>query len=130
MVKFAVIDIIQRNHQNLVRKRCKNYWNLFHFVFSFVKSGNFWHFLCSQVPLTTYYFRVIAYNEFGISTPCASEETVREYEKATDDGDDGVDDDDGDHMRRPPIIWWWLKIVQMVIIELNSDKEKKEIGLK
>ena len=29
-----------------------------------------------QVPLTTYYFRVIAYNEFGISTPCASEETV------------------------------------------------------
>ena len=61
----------------------------------------------SQVPLTTYYFRVIAYNEFGISTPCASEETVREYEKATDDGDDGgdgVDDDDADHMRRPLII--------------------------
>ena len=28
------------------------------------------------VPLTTYYFRVIAYNEFGISIPCASEETV------------------------------------------------------
>ena len=22
---------------------------------------------------------------------------MREYEKATDDGDDGVDDDDGDH---------------------------------
>ena len=55
---------------------------------------------------------------------------MREYEKATDDGDDGVDDDDGDHMRRPLIIWWWLKIVQMVIIELNSDKEKKEIGSK
>ena len=29
---------------------------------------------------------------------------MREYEKATDDGDDGVDDDDGDHMRRPLII--------------------------
>merc|ERR1719319_1336130 len=28
------------------------------------------------VPLTAYYFRVIAYNEFGISIPCASEETV------------------------------------------------------
>ena len=38
----------------------------------------------SQVPLTTYYFRVIAYNEFGISTPCASEETVCDYEKDDD----------------------------------------------
>jgi len=27
-------------------------------------------------PVTTYYFRVIAYNEFGISVPCTSEETV------------------------------------------------------
>ena len=28
-------------------------------------------------PLTTYYFRVIAYNEFGISEPCTTDETVR-----------------------------------------------------
>jgi len=28
------------------------------------------------VPLTTYYFRVIAYNQFGISYPCNSEETI------------------------------------------------------
>ena len=27
-------------------------------------------------PTTTYYFRVIAYNEFGISIPCTTEETV------------------------------------------------------
>ena len=38
----------------------------------------------SQVPLTTYYFRVIAYNEFGISTPCASEETVCDYDNDDD----------------------------------------------
>ena len=28
---------------------------------------------------TTYYFRVIAYNEFGISVPCTSEETVSNF---------------------------------------------------
>ena len=28
------------------------------------------------VPLTTYYFRVISYNEYGISNPCNSQETV------------------------------------------------------
>ena len=28
-------------------------------------------------PSTTYYFRVIAYNEFGISEPCTNDETVR-----------------------------------------------------
>ena len=27
-------------------------------------------------PETTYYFRVIAYNEFGISEPCTNDETV------------------------------------------------------
>ena len=27
-------------------------------------------------PLTTYYFRVIAYNEYGISEPCTTDETV------------------------------------------------------
>ena len=27
-------------------------------------------------PETTYYFRVIAYNEFGISEPCSTDETV------------------------------------------------------
>ena len=27
-------------------------------------------------PLTTYYFRVIAYNEYGISEPCTNDETV------------------------------------------------------
>ena len=30
-------------------------------------------------PSTTYYFRVIAYNEFGISVPCTSEETVSDF---------------------------------------------------
>ena len=29
-------------------------------------------------PLTTYYFRVIAYNEYGISEPCTTDETVSE----------------------------------------------------
>ena len=29
-------------------------------------------------PLTTYYFRVIAYNQFGISEPCTNDETVSE----------------------------------------------------
>ena len=28
---------------------------------------------------TTYYFRVIAYNEFGISIPCTSQETVSDF---------------------------------------------------
>ena len=28
-------------------------------------------------PSTTYYFRVIAYNEHGISEPCTNDETVR-----------------------------------------------------
>ena len=28
-------------------------------------------------PETTYYFRVIAYNEYGISEPCTNDETVR-----------------------------------------------------
>ena len=27
-------------------------------------------------PETTYYFRVIAYNEYGISEPCTNDETV------------------------------------------------------
>ena len=28
-------------------------------------------------PLTTYYFRVIAYNQYGISEPCTTDETVK-----------------------------------------------------
>jgi hypothetical protein len=32
------------------------------------------------VPETTYSFRVIAYNEFGISPPCTSEEEVRIFQ--------------------------------------------------
>ena len=30
-------------------------------------------------PETTYYFRVIAYNEYGISEPCTNDETVSVY---------------------------------------------------
>ena len=50
------------------------------------------------MPLTTYYFRVIAYNEFGISTPCASEETVcdRNDDNKDDDNDDDKDDNKDD----------------------------------
>ena len=45
------------------------------------------------MPLTTYYFRVIAYNEFGISTPCASEETVCDHND--DEDDQNVDKKEG-----------------------------------
>ena len=60
--------------------------------------------LCPQVPLTTYYFRVIAYNEFGISTPCASEETVCDHEDDKDDKDD-KDDEDGQNVDKMLIKW-------------------------